>query len=61
MAITTVACIARNSTYDSAAILTESDAGTLATAVNDAIDALTNFDFLYVEIQMRRDDDTPGS
>lgn len=47
--------------YETNKYLTEAKAGTLATAINDAMDAAANLDFDNIVVMCSRNDDTPGS
>ena len=58
---TRVQVVVRNVAYDSAKVLTEANITTLCGTINDALDAVSDLTFSHIEMQCRRDDDTPGS
>jgi len=61
MALTGVIAIARNAALSASSFISESDAISLVSSCNTALDAVSNLTFSHIELQCKRDDDTPGS
>ena len=61
MSVTNVMSVIRGATYDGNKVLTEANATTLLSAVNDAMDAVTDLAFSSVQLSTGRNDETPGS
>jgi len=61
MAFTEVLSIVKNASYESTKVLTQAKVEELLAKVHNALDGVENLTFSQVQVQVRRDDDTPGS
>jgi hypothetical protein len=61
MATTNVWSMIRGATYNGNKVLTESNATTLLSAVNGAMDGVTDLAFQSVQLSTCRNDETAGS